>query len=288
LHDKAVFLAALCIASTLLAPFDMNPHHHAPVLAPGVELRRYGAIEATDLHDFHQIVLGLDGSMEMSVNGVGERIDEYSAWLIPAGARHDYVGVGENCQLVLDLPAASLAVPERLFDTARAVRVDPALTVLVRQIAERASQAQQDADAEQRVRRFHWDASARLCAAVIAQTGIAGDTNSAAAAGLDFARIDRWLRAHLAEPLRIADLAAHCGFGMRRFHQLFIEAFGETPHRYLQRLRLDTSLALLADPRRSLTQIALEVGFGDQSAYTHAFTRRFGLAPGQWRALPAH
>lgn len=266
----------------------MNPHHHAPVVAPGVELRRYGAIEATDLHDFHQIVLGLDGSMEMSVNGVGERIDDCSAWLIPAGARHDYVGIGENCQLVLDLPAASLAVPERLFDSARAVRIDPALTALVRQIAQRASLAQQDADTGLRARRFHWDASARLCAAVIAQTGIAGDTNFAAAAGLDFARIDCWLRAHLAEPLRIADLAAHCGFGMRRFHQLFIEAFGETPHRYLQRLRLDTSLALLADPRRSLTQIALEVGFGDQSAYTHAFTRRFGLAPGQWRALPAH
>jgi AraC-like DNA-binding protein len=85
--------------------------------------------------------------------------------------------------------------------------------------------------------------------------------------------------------LRIADLAAHCGFGMRRFHQLFIEAFGETPHRYLQRLRLDTSLTLLADPRLSLADIALDIGFGDQSAYTHAFTRRFGLAPGQWRAL---
>jgi transcriptional regulator GlxA family with amidase domain len=106
----------------------------------------------------------------------------------------------------------------------------------------------------------------------------------AAGAGLDFARIDRWLRAHLSEPLRIADLAAHCGFGMRRFHQLFIEAFGETPHRYLQRLRLDTSLGLLSDPRLSLSDIALEIGFGDQSAYTHAFTRRFGLAPGQWRA----
>ncbi|MBN3857983.1 MULTISPECIES: helix-turn-helix domain-containing protein [unclassified Paraburkholderia] len=274
----------------------MNPHHHAPVTGPGVALRRYGAIEATDLHDFHQIVLGLDGAMEMSVNGVGERIDQCSAWLIPAGAQHDYVGIGENCQLVLDLPAASLAIPERLFDSARAVQIDPALTALVRQIAQRASNASpsalppavQDADTNLRARRFHWDASARLCAAVIAQTGIATDATSAAATGLDFARIDRWLRAHLAEPLRIADLAAHCGFGMRRFHQLFIEAFGETPHRYLQRLRLDTSLALLADPRRSLTQIALEVGFGDQSAFTHAFTRRFGLAPGQWRALPAH
>lgn len=265
----------------------MNPHHHAPVTAPGVELRRYGAVEETDLHDFHQIVLGLDGAMEMTVDGVGERIDCCSAWLIPAGARHDYAGIGENRQLVLDLPAASLAVPERLFDAARAVRIDPALTQLVRQIAQRAALATPpDASAEARARRFHWDASARLCAAFIAQTGIAGSDASGDAPGLDFARIDRWLRAHLAQPLRIADLAAHCGFGMRRFHQLFIEAFGETPHRYLQRLRLDTAVTLLADPRRTLVDVALEVGFGDQSAFTHAFTRRFGLAPGQWRALP--
>ncbi|CAG9244561.1 AraC family transcriptional regulator [Paraburkholderia unamae] len=267
----------------------MNPHHHTPVTSPGVELRRYGAIEETDLHDFHQIVLGLDGAMEMTVNGLGKRIDCCSAWLIPAGARHDYMGIGDNRQLVLDLPAAALAVPERLFDSARAVRVDPALTQLVRQIAQRAAVAAPPHDrADPRARRFHWDASARLCAAVIAQTGIAAGSGFTEAAGLDFARIDRWLRAHLAEPLRIADLAAHCGFGMRRFHQLFIEAFGETPHRYLQRLRLDTALTLLADPRASLTDIALEVGFGDQSAFTHAFTRRFGLAPGQWRALPSH
>jgi AraC-like DNA-binding protein len=265
----------------------MNPHHHAPVIAPGVELRRYGAIEETDLHDFHQIVLGLDGAMEMTVDGVGERIDCCSAWLIPAGARHDYAGIGENRQLVLDLPAASLAVPERLFGAARAVRIDPALTQLVQQIAQRAVEAAPTHEGgDLRARRFHWDASARLCAAVIAQTGIAGGVSFEAAAGLDFARIDRWLRTHLAEPLRIADLAAHCGFGMRRFHQLFVEAFGETPHRYLQRLRLDTAVTLLADPRCSLIDVALEVGFGDQSAFTHAFTRRFGLAPGQWRALP--
>jgi transcriptional regulator GlxA family with amidase domain len=109
------------------------------------------------------------------------------------------------------------------------------------------------------------------------------DVRLDAARGLDFARIDRWLRAHLSEPLRIADLAAHCGFGMRRFHQLFCEAFGETPHRYLQRLRLDAALTLLADPRESLTDIALTTGFADQSAFTHAFTKRFGIAPGQWR-----
>ena len=100
---------------------------HAAVTAPSVSLRRYGAIEASDVHDFHQVVLGLDGAMVMTVDGIGQQIDSGSAWLIPAGAQHDYAGIGENRQLVLDLPAASLAVPERLFDRARAVSVDASL-----------------------------------------------------------------------------------------------------------------------------------------------------------------
>ncbi|PZR49186.1 AraC family transcriptional regulator [Paraburkholderia fungorum] len=255
---------------------------HAAITAPSVSLRRYGTVEASDVHDFHQVVLGLDGAMVMAVDGVAQQIDAGSAWLIPAGARHDYAGIGENRQLVLDLPAASLAVPERLFDRARAVTVDASLTQLVHRIAGHATGGAQTSNLD--ARRFQWDAAARLGAALVADTGTMAAAQ-AYGAGLDFARIDRWLRAHLSEPLRIADLAAHCGFGMRRFHQLFIEAFGETPHRYLQRLRLDTSLSLLSDPRLSLSDIALEIGFGDQSAYTHAFTRRFGLAPGQWRAL---
>jgi AraC-like DNA-binding protein len=259
------------------------------VASPSVSLRRFSAIEASDVHEFHQIVLGLDGSMVMAVDGIERQIDYRSAWLVPAGSRHDYAGIGENRQLVLDLPATSLAVPERLFERARTIDVDTGLTQLVGQIAActtgdgRTEDNQHDAAV---LRRFNWGAAAQLCAALVQDAGrAAGTANAQVAAGLDFARIDRWLRAHLSEPLRIADLATHCGFGLRRFHQLFIEAFGETPHRYLQRLRLDTSITLLADPHRSLTDVALDVGFGDQSAYTHAFTRRFGLAPGQWRAL---
>ncbi|MGU7772849.1 helix-turn-helix domain-containing protein [Burkholderia sp. MR1-5-21] len=249
--------------------------------SPAIALRRYDASEASDVHDFHQVVLGVDGAMVMEVDGVGQRIDRHGAWLIPAGSRHDYAGLGDNRQLVLDLPAASLAVPQRMFDTSRAVAIDADLAALVAQLAaavavqpdETAGDAQCAA-----AHRFQWQAAARLCGALLGDSSLA-----APAAGLDFARIDRWLRARLAEPLRIADLAAHCGYGMRRFHQLFVEAFGETPHRYLQRLRLDSAVVLLADGRHPLADVAGMVGFADQSAFTHAFTKRFGVAPGRWR-----
>jgi AraC-like DNA-binding protein len=250
----------------------------APLFVPSVTLRRYGSAEASDVHDFHQIVLGLDGEMDMAVDGRERRIDCHGAWIIPAGARHDYWAAGENRQLVLDLPFASVALPERFFEQARAIEIDPLVTQLVQSVALRA-----DAVDSATSRRFAWQAATHLCGALMSDVP---DVRLEEARGLDFARIDRWLRAHLSEALRIADLAAHCGFGMRRFHQLFIEAFGETPHRYLQRLRLDAALTLLADPRETLADIALTVGFADQSAFTHAFTKRFGLAPGQWRTVP--
>ncbi|SAK95891.1 AraC family transcriptional regulator [Caballeronia fortuita] len=247
----------------------------APLSRPAVSLRRYDGRQASDVHDFHQIVLGLDGSMEMAVDGNGARIDCSGAWIIPAGARHDYWAEGDNRQLVIDLPAASVAVPERYFERARAIVIDPRVTQAVADVARRAMLIGPPRAAD----RFAWQAAAHLCGALMHDT----DDSVDAMRGLDFARIDRWMRLHLAEPLRIADLAAHCGFGMRRFHQLFNEAFGETPHRYLHRLRLDAALTLLADPRASLTAIALDVGFADQSAFTHAFSKRFGISPGQWR-----
>ncbi|WP_244816805.1 AraC family transcriptional regulator [Caballeronia sp. Lep1P3] len=247
----------------------------APLHRPTVSLRRYEAVQAWDEHDFHQIVLGFDGAMGMAVDGSESHIDRHRAWIIPAGARHEYWAEGVNRQLVLDLPASSVAVPARFFDRARTVELDPHLTQLVASVALHAH-----TDDTALPARFAWQAATHLCGALMAD---AGASPGADLRGLDFARIDRWLRAHLSEPLRVADLAAHCGFGMRRFHQLFNEAFGETPHRYLHRLRLDAALTLLADPRASLSDIALDIGFADQSAFTHAFSKRFGMAPGQWR-----
>jgi transcriptional regulator GlxA family with amidase domain len=242
--------------------------NHAPLISPAVSLRHYGALEASDVHPFHQIVLGVDGAMDMAVDGIERRIDCQGAWIVPAGARHEYSAEGVNRQLVVDLPMATVAVPERFFERARPIDIDVSIVQMVRRMAAGANGGSQ---------RFAWEAATHVCAALIA------DAAPLDARALDFARIDRWMRARLSEPLRVADLAAHCGFGMRRFHQVFCEAFGETPRRYLQRLRLDTALALLADPRETLTDVALQTGFADQSAFTHAFTRRFGMAPGQWR-----
>ncbi|SPC20501.1 helix-turn-helix domain-containing protein [Cupriavidus taiwanensis] len=96
--------------------------------------------------------------------------------------------------------------------------------------------------------------------------------------------VDAYLRANLSAPLRVPELAGHFGWSVRRFQTLFAEAFGDTPHRYQTRLRLDRALQWLSNSALPLAEIALMSGYPDQTTFTRSFTRRFGLPPGAWRA----
>jgi AraC-like DNA-binding protein len=245
--------------------------------APAVSVRRYGSGEAGEEHDFHQIVLGLDGAMALSIGSHVQRIDRAHGSVIPAGMRHEYCGIGENRQLVVDLPRSSLAIPERLFERAVCVDLDTAFGQTIATLA----RAAQSTDP-----REHWLAAAHLGTALMQRRELIYPrthprTNPVAT--LDFRAVDAWLRAHLGEPVRVAELAARYGWGLRRFHQVFQDAFGMAPHQYLQQLRLDVAVRQLAEPRLSLADVALSTGFADQSAFTRAFTQRFGMPPGQWR-----
>ncbi|MDE2031612.1 MAG: helix-turn-helix transcriptional regulator, partial [Pseudomonas sp.] len=60
-------------------------------------------------------------------------------------------------------------------------------------------------------------------------------------------------------------------------------AAGTTPYRYLLRLRLERAATLLRQNTLPLSDIALAVGFNDQSALTHAFRAAYGMPPAQWR-----
>jgi AraC-like DNA-binding protein len=63
----------------------------------------------------------------------------------------------------------------------------------------------------------------------------------------------------------------------------FSKAFGMTPMRYLNKLRLDHAAELLASSNLSISEIARQCGFEDSNYFTRAFRRKFGITPGQWR-----
>lgn len=91
------------------------------------------------------------------------------------------------------------------------------------------------------------------------------------------------LRAHLAEEVPIANLAAVAGLSPSYFRQAFKASTGLAPHRWLLAARCARAQQLLIESRLALAEIALEVGFCDQAHFTRSFVRAVGTSPGAWR-----
>jgi AraC family transcriptional regulator len=92
-----------------------------------------------------------------------------------------------------------------------------------------------------------------------------------------------WIDAHAHEPLDLDSTARGVGLSPFHFLRLFAKVIGVTPHQYLIRSRLRRAARLLADDARSITDIALDVGFGDLSNFVRSFHRAAGLSPRRFR-----
>lgn len=102
-----------------------------------------------------------------------------------------------------------------------------------------------------------------------------------------FQRINRVLDevdTQLEEPLDLVRLAASACFEPVHFHKVFLASLGETPAAYVRRIRLERAAATLMNPRASVLDVALEVGFGSGEAFARAFRQRFGHPPSAWQA----
>ena len=87
-----------------------------------------------------------------------------------------------------------------------------------------------------------------------------------------------------AEPLDIAALAHIAYLSEAHFIRRFRAVFGETPHRYLQRRRVERAMFLLRSTDRSVTDICLETGFTSLGTFSRTFTDIVGAPPSASRA----
>jgi transcriptional regulator GlxA family with amidase domain len=85
------------------------------------------------------------------------------------------------------------------------------------------------------------------------------------------------------QPLDVAALAKVAVVSEAHFIRSFRAAFGETPHRYLQRRRVERSLFLLRETERSVTDICLDVGFTSLGTFSRTFREIMGESPSEYR-----
>ena len=92
-----------------------------------------------------------------------------------------------------------------------------------------------------------------------------------------------WMDANAHEPIGLDSAAGEAGLSPFHFLRLFRDVLGVTPHQHLVRARLRRAARLLADEERSITDIALDVGFADLSNFVRTFHRAAGVSPTGFR-----
>jgi transcriptional regulator GlxA family with amidase domain len=86
-----------------------------------------------------------------------------------------------------------------------------------------------------------------------------------------------------ADALDVEWLARSVALSRAHFIRSFRATFGETPHRYLQRRRIERAMALLRETDRPVTEVALDVGFASLGTFSRTFREIVGESPRAYR-----
>jgi AraC-like DNA-binding protein len=232
-----------------------------------LDLRSYAGLPYAHDHPHHQVVLALEGRLDMEIGGREGRVDGSHGALVPAGMLHAFTGVGQNRFVTLDIGKSSDAAPLRLLSAGQPFfAVSRAVEHLLAYVETRRDALGRDADHV-----------APLLAAALAESGADVQAPDAVLKAMAFIR-----RAY-ARPIGNRDVARAAGISTSRLQALFQQWLGQTPGRALGEIRLECARDRLAAGAEPIVEIALGVGFSEQSAFTRAFRRRFGESPAAYR-----
>jgi AraC-like DNA-binding protein len=87
-----------------------------------------------------------------------------------------------------------------------------------------------------------------------------------------------------AQPLDVPALARVAHVSAAHFSRQFRATFGEPPHRYLQRRRVERAMELLRETSDAVTEICFEVGFSSLGTFSRTFSDVVGESPSSYRA----
>jgi AraC-like DNA-binding protein len=101
-----------------------------------------------------------------------------------------------------------------------------------------------------------------------------------------FARLDRsreFLAAALDRRIGLQEAAAVACLSPYHYHRMFVRAFGETPHEFLTRLRIDRAKRMLAREECPVTEVCLAVGYESLGSFSALFRGLVGRSPSEYR-----
>ena len=239
---------------------------HVPRMS--LSIRSYDGLDRVHTHHFHQIVLPVVGAMKARVGAAVGAIAASRGALIVSGTPHEGYVLGENRFGVVEIPRLDF-IPESTVaraSTAPFFAIDEPLDHLARFVSCEAGMGSLGYGLVRHASALLADSISRKFARPEGRS-------------LPILRALAVIEERYADRLTVAALARSAGMGLSRFHEQFRAETGETPAEKLAATRLDRAEELLRGTRLSIAEIALAVGFSDQSALTRAFRRRRGVTP---------
>jgi AraC-like DNA-binding protein len=213
-------------------------------------LRQYGASPGSHAHDHFQILLGVDGALELEVQGQGRRIAAGDGCVIGPGDRHDFESrSGAQCW-VLDTSQSDWGqCPQQ-----------PAQSTVAKALAVYLQAA---------LRQGHPLALHYAPALLLDCWRLPEEAPGRAQRPIDWRALQSWARLHWHTPLTVADLAEQVFLSPTQFATRCRAANGTSPMQWLRQLRLAHAKALRGDGL-SVAQTALRCGYQSASALTAA------------------
>jgi AraC family transcriptional regulator len=108
-------------------------------------------------------------------------------------------------------------------------------------------------------------------------------SRTAGLAGWQILRVRTFIDRNLHRTIHTQDLSAVARRSPAHFSRSFKLTFGEPPHAYVVKRRLEKACHLMITSPASLSDIALSVGFSDQAHLCRLFRQAFGESPASWR-----
>lgn len=224
-------------------------------LANSLSVRAYNASHGSHTHDHFQVLVGLEGVLELEVQGRGQRIGVGDGCVVPPGAAHDFAAApGSRC-LVLD-------TSHPLWDRHSTVApVNPAHTLaLARYLAHSLEQGQPMAR--------------QYGPLLLLESWMPTVPVLQPMRPIDWAALSSWAQEHWQEALAVADLAERVHLSPSQFSTRCRAEQGESPMQWLRRQRLAQARIWRASGM-GVAETARRAGYRSPSALTAALRREF-------------
>jgi AraC-like DNA-binding protein len=234
-----------------------------------LDLRSYNRETQAHQHDYHQLVLPVDGTLSMRIGDLQGEVSSDQLAVIAAGQEHGFAAADRNCFVVADVPADLAPELERL---PAFIHLDTALTHYVAFLHRQMLKGEGSHSSERQM---------LLLLIQLLQERFGSSLRRDRRVEAARAYLDQ----HFYQNISLKQLAHVASLSPRQLSELFRRLLGMTPQQYLIEKRMQQAWQLLEAGHLRIQQVADRVGYSSLAAFSDRFRRHFGHSPRYFRQI---